>query len=81
MVASKSLRFRRSLLLRASFSVARTISDASGNEKMAKLTERGGRGVDDCAAAAVIAVAEVNRRYTTPVTDHVYVEDVPEYAW
>ena len=81
MIAERSLRIRKSRMLRSSFSVARTVSDQSGNEKLAKLTERGGRGVDDAAAAVLIGCAEVNRRQTTPVEGGVYIEDVPAYGW
>ena len=61
MVAEKALRFRRSLLLRQSFAAARTLADQSGNEKLAKETERTTRGKDDAVAALVIAAAEVQR--------------------
>ena len=81
MVASKSIRIRKSLLLRSSFAAARTIGDSHGNEKLAKLTERGGRGVDDAAAAVLIGVAEVNRRQTAPPATGTYIEDVPAYGW
>ena len=66
MVAEKSLAIRRSGLLRQSFASARTLSDQSGNEKIAKETERSNRGKDDAAAAVVIATAEVHRRQLIP---------------
>ena len=82
MVAEGSIRIRRSLLLRSSFAAARTIGDSSGNEKLAKLTERGGRGVDDAAAAVLIGCAEVHRRGMGGAVDsEVYLEDVPAYGY
>ena len=53
----------RSLLLRSAMSEARTISDPSGNAKLAKRSEGGRRALarDDAAAAAVLAVAEGTR--------------------
>ena len=66
MVAEKSLAIRRSGLLRQSFASARTLSDQSGNEKIAKETERSNRAKDDAAAAVVIATAEVHRRQLIP---------------
>ena len=58
----------KSLLLRAALSEARTISDPSGNEKLAKNAEGGRRrrARDDAAAAAIIAVAEAVRRGERP---------------
>ena len=82
MVAEGSLAIRKSLLLRSSFAAARTIGDISGNEKLAKLTERGGRGVDDAAAAVLIGCAEVHRRGMGGAVDsEVYLEDVPAYGY
>ena len=53
------LRPVRSLLLRAALSEARTVSDASGNSKLAKHSEGGRRqgGRDDAIAAAILAVS------------------------
>ena len=58
------VRAGRSLLLRAALSEATTISDPSGNEKLSKRTEGGrrARARDDAAAAAILAVAEGQRR-------------------
>ena len=67
MCAEGSLLLRKSALLRQSFSVARTVSDGVGNEKMAKETERVNKGKDDAAAAVLIAAAEVHRRNVHPV--------------
>ena len=52
-----------SLLLRSAMSEARTISDASGNSKLAKATHGGRRmrARDDAAAAAILAVATGTR--------------------
>lgn len=54
----------RSLLLRSAIGEARTISDVSGNRKLAKETQGGRRRLarDDVAAAAILAVAEADRR-------------------
>ena len=54
----------RSLLIRSALSEARTVADVAGNVKLAKGTEGGRRklGRDDVAAAAVLAVAEGDRR-------------------
>ena len=54
----------RSLLMRSAMAEARTVSDPSGNAKLAKKTEGGRRdnAKDDAAAAGVIAVAEGVRR-------------------
>ena len=54
----------RSLLVRSALSEARTVADVAGNVKLAKGTEGGRRklGRDDVAAAAVLAVAEGDRR-------------------
>ena len=49
----------RSLLLRSSLAVARTTTDPAGNRKMDKSRRR---ARDDCAVAAVLAVAEGMRR-------------------
>ena len=48
-----------SLLLRSAMAVARTVSDAAGNAKLAKKTEGGrkARARDDAAAAAILAVS------------------------
>ena len=53
-----------SLLLRAAFSEAVTVSDPAGNAKLAKSGEgsKRGRAKDDSAAAAILAVAEGMRR-------------------
>ena len=57
-----------SLLLRSAMSEARTTADTSGNEKIAKRSEGGrrARARDDAAAAAVLAVAEGQRRKSRP---------------
>ena len=54
-----------SLLLTAAMSEARTISDPSGNAKLAKSTQGGRRASarDDAAAAAILAVSLGARRY------------------
>lgn len=56
----------RSLLIRSALSEARTITDVAGNAKLAKGTEGGRRKLarDDVAAAAILAVAEGDRRGT-----------------
>lgn len=53
-----------SLLLRSAMSEAVTVSDPAGNSKLAKDTQGGRRKAarDDAAAAAILAVAEGNRR-------------------
>ncbi len=54
----------RSLLMRSAIGGARVVLDASGNSKLAKATQ-GGRRLftrDDAAAAAILAVAEGDRR-------------------
>ena len=53
-----------SLLMRAAFSEAVTVSDPAGNSKLCKSGEgtRRGRAKDDAAAAAILAVAEGMRR-------------------
>ena len=61
--------------------MARTISDASGNEKMAKETERTTRGKDDAVAALVIATAEVHRRTMAPVSTGFTITHVPLGAY
>ena len=61
MIADKKLAIRKSMLLRQSFSGART-QVQQGNEWMQKENERSTRGKDDVAAAIVISVAEVQRR-------------------
>ena len=57
-----------SLLIRSALSEAVTVSDSSGNEKLAKQTEGGRRlrARDDVAAAAILAVAEGQRRASRP---------------
>ena len=53
-----------SLLLRAQLSVATTVSDVAGNEKLSRAAQ-GGRRVrarDDAVAASILAVAEGERR-------------------
>ena len=54
-----------SLLLRAAFSEAMTVSDPAGNEKLAKASQGGRRhrARDDSAASSIIAIAEGVRRY------------------
>ena len=54
----------KSLLLRSAMSEARTVSDPAGNVKLAKRVEGGRRNLarDDAAAAAILAVAEGDRR-------------------
>ena len=54
----------RSLLLRSAIAEARTVTDVSANSKLAKDTEGGRRKMarDDVAAAAIVAVAEADRR-------------------
>ena len=82
MVADQSLRFKRSHLLRSSFSAARTVADSSGNEKLAKLTERGGRGTDDAAAAVLIGAAEVHRANNGPADQSgVEIEEIEVAQW
>ena len=57
-----------SLLMRSALAEATTVADGSGNEKLAKQSE-GGRRVrarDDVAAAAILAVAEGQRRAARP---------------
>ena len=53
-----------SLLLRAAIGEARTLADPGGNEKLAKGSQGGrrARARDDVAAAAILAVAEADRR-------------------
>ena len=77
MVAEKSLLVRKSNLIRQSFAAARTISDQSANEKIAKETERTNRGKDDAAAAVVIACAEVHRQKLEPVEAGFQIVHVP----
>ena len=54
----------RSLLLRSAIAEARTVTDVAGNCKLGKNTEGGRRKLarDDVAAAAILAVAEADRR-------------------
>ena len=57
-----------SLLIRSALAEATTVADGSGNEKLAKQAE-GGRRVrarDDVAAAAILAIAEGQRRASRP---------------
>lgn len=56
-----------SRLLRSALSEAVTVADSSGNEKLAKATEGGRRlrARDDVAAAAILAVAEGQRRWAS----------------
>ena len=79
-VASDAIRIRDSSLMRHSFMAARTVSDASGNEKLAKETERSTRGKDDLAAAVVIAVAEQNRQDNMPPSQSFLVHVPPAYG-
>ena len=53
-----------SLLLRSALNEARVVTDAAGNSKLAKSGEGGRRKVarDDAAAAAILAIAEGQRR-------------------
>ena len=53
-----------SLLLRAAIGEARTLADPGGNEKLAKGSQGGrrARARDDVAAAAILAIAEADRR-------------------
>ena len=60
-VTDRGAMFKRSLLLRTAFSVARLVSDPAGNLKIAKQTERGGPGKDDAAVAVVLGLAEADR--------------------
>lgn len=55
---------RRSLLFRNALAEARTVTDVAGNRKLAKSTEGSRRALarDDVAAAAILAVAEADRR-------------------
>ena len=57
-----------SLLLRAAMAEARTTTDPAGNAKLAKGSQGGrrARARDDAAAAAILAVAEGERRGRTP---------------
>ena len=63
-VAQGRVRAPRSLLIRAALSEARTVSDVAANVKLAKGSEGGRRklGRDDVAAAAILAIAEADRR-------------------
>ena len=61
----------QSLLLRSAMSVSRTISDPSGNAKLAKATQGKRPGArDDAAAAAILAVSSGTRE--TPRPSRVY---------
>ena len=57
-----------SLLLRAAMAEARVVTDPAGNSKLSKGTQGGrrARARDDAAAAAILAVAEGQRRGRTP---------------
>ena len=64
-----------SLLMTAAMSEAVTVSDASGNQKLAKSSEgnRRTRGKDDAACAAIVGIAELSRRAvdaSTPQLSH-----------
>ena len=63
-----------SLAMRSAFAEAKTVSDASANEKLAKAGEgtHRRRGRDDLAAAIVLAVAEGCRRSAKPASSGVY---------
>ncbi|MYA44635.1 MAG: hypothetical protein F4087_12225 [Gemmatimonadetes bacterium] len=63
-VAQGRIRAPRSLLIRAALSEARVATDVAGNAKLAKGTEAGRRKLarDDVASAAIMAVAEADRR-------------------
>ena len=58
------LRPAKNLLLRSAMTEARVVSDAPGNEKLAKASEGGRRlrSRDDAVAAAILAVGEGTRR-------------------
>lgn len=60
----------RSLLMRSAMSEARVVGDTAGNEKLAKGAAGGRRAYarDDAAAAAILAVAEGERRRLKPST-------------
>ena len=53
-----------SLLLRSAIGEARTLADPGGNVKLAKNSQSGRRlrARDDCAAAAILAIGEADRR-------------------
>ncbi len=55
---------QKSLLLRSGMSEAMVVADPAGNQKLAKATEGGRRknARDDAVAAAILAVAELERR-------------------
>ena len=63
-VMERRVSVRVSLLLRSAIGEARTLADPGGNLKLAKNSQSGRRlrARDDVAAAAVIAVAEADRR-------------------
>ena len=63
-VALERIAAPRSLLIRSALSEARTVTDVAGNAKLAKVTQGGRRALarDDVAAAAILAVAEADRR-------------------
>ena len=58
----------QSLLMRSAMAEARTVTDPAGNSKLAKGSQgqRRARARDDAAAAAILAVAEGERRGRTP---------------
>ena len=60
-----------SLLLRAGMSEAMVVADPAGNQKLAKATEGGRRknARDDAVAAAILAVAEMERRRGIPLDE------------
>ena len=60
----------RSLLMRSAMAEARVVGDTAGNEKLAKGAAGGRRAYarDDAAAAAILAVAEGERRRLKPTT-------------
>ena len=63
-VLRERVKAARSLLIRSALSEARTITDVAGTAKLAKGSEGQRRklGRDDVAAAAILAVAEADRR-------------------
>ena len=67
-IIDKRARPVESLLLRSAMAEARTVSDPAGNQKLAKGSQGGrrARARDDAAAAAILAVAEGERRGRTP---------------
>ena len=69
MAKDRFLAIRKAGLIRHAFGTARTVQDSSGNEKLAKETERGRAGCDDAATAIVLAAAQVDRMLSEPETD------------